>query len=423
MAGDRDDWTVQRGLGGGGQGRAYVVERNDGVVGFLKEMRRPREMRARKRFYREVSAYRTIDHERVPKLLDDNAVAYEDRDIDLFLVTGLIDGVPLDKATAPGGGHALEECLVFALRLLDAVEACHHEGITHRDLKPANVMLRGGELIDPMLVDFGLSFDSAGERDGVTRMGEEVGNRFLRLPEHSAGGGNRRDPRSDLTLLVALLVYCLTGEQSRNLLDEEGRLPHQRDEIREGLLSKNVPPRLLALFDTAFQQEIGRRFQTASGLREALEAVAADAKLPAGEMASDDELLESVLARTENEEARNDAARDQAIRSALAEIGEAYAQLLEELEGRFTYSQSGLGVSGAEGRGRNTVSFVPSGNPEGKVRVKFEVLVVGQELVFSRYGEDEPFYRCSLGDSSFGGQLRANARSVLLKALSEEISK
>jgi hypothetical protein len=50
------------------------------------------------------------------------------------------------------------------------------------------VVLRNGDITDPVLVDLGLSFNDADEDDDLTRAGEEVGNRFLRLPEHPSGG-------------------------------------------------------------------------------------------------------------------------------------------------------------------------------------------------------------------------------------------
>jgi hypothetical protein len=58
-------------------------------------------------------------------------------------------------------------------------------------VKPANVVLRNDDLTAPVLVDFGLSFNDSDE-DDLTRVNEEVGNRFLRLPEHAFGGSTRK---------------------------------------------------------------------------------------------------------------------------------------------------------------------------------------------------------------------------------------
>ena len=73
-------------------------------------------------------------------------------------------------------------------------------------------------------MDFGLSFNDA-EEDDLTRVGEEVGNRFLRLPEHATGG---RGAASDVTQLAGILIYSVSGCEPRVLLDKEYKMPHQR---------------------------------------------------------------------------------------------------------------------------------------------------------------------------------------------------
>jgi serine/threonine protein kinase len=71
--------------------------------------------------------------------------------------------------------------------------------VTHRDIKPANVALRNDDITKPVLVDFGLSFNDS-DADDLTRVGEEVGNRFLRLPEHAFG---ERGAASDVAIVIA----------------------------------------------------------------------------------------------------------------------------------------------------------------------------------------------------------------------------
>ncbi|HWA67816.1 MAG TPA: hypothetical protein VG899_15750 [Mycobacteriales bacterium] len=141
----------------------------------------------------------------------------------------------------------------------------------HRDIKPANVMLRAGSPADAVIVDFGLSFNSSDpDQSDLTRINEEVGNRFLRLPEHSTGG---RSPIADVCQSAGLLIYALTGHEPRTLIDDEGLKPHQRAAIR-GILAQSLSAgqyrRLQSVFDRAFDVRAATRYPTAGMLRSAI---------------------------------------------------------------------------------------------------------------------------------------------------------
>lgn len=260
-----------------GQGVSYrVVDRADGTPGFLKTLRRPRDTRARKRFRREATAYETLNNPGLPRLLSHNAGDWRDDNTPLYMVLEFIPGSTLGDHVHRNGPCDAEVAAACVDRIAETVGHCHAEQVVHRDLKPDNVMLRGGDLRAPVVVDFGLSFNA--EPDGpedITRVGEEVGNRFLRLPEHASGG---RDPVSDVTQIAGLLLYVLTDQQPRVLVDEHGLKPHQRPAAAAALTAA-VPGRLLlrlqSLFDCAFTTHAVHRFQTTDELRAALAAALA----------------------------------------------------------------------------------------------------------------------------------------------------
>ena len=137
----------------------------------------------------------------------------------------------------------------------------------HRDIKPDNIIVADGK---PYLVDFGLSFNKNDAPAHGTPSQDELGNRFCRLPELSVGSGAKRDPRSDVTFCAGILLYVLTAKMPAVLIDEEGRMPHQRDSIRNALES-NLPAQLiasvLALFDRSFQMRLSSRWETAAQFR------------------------------------------------------------------------------------------------------------------------------------------------------------
>jgi serine/threonine-protein kinase len=154
--------------------------------------------------------------------------------------------------------------------LCEILRACREAGIRHRDVKPENCIL--GDDGQLYLVDFGLS-SNLNESDGFdTPVGQEIGNRFLRVPEFRPGSVNRDDPRTDLTFAVSVVFFLLTRTNPRMLLDEQGRLPHQRGDVAALLQGMPIqqPERLMRIFDQGFQHDLDRRFQSAETLIEAL---------------------------------------------------------------------------------------------------------------------------------------------------------
>jgi eukaryotic-like serine/threonine-protein kinase len=259
----------------GGQGRGQRVHDVAGRDGFLKLLSRPGAEQSRKRFAREVTSFSTLGHAGLPALLDENATEWRNREVELFLVLEYIEGCTLAEFVEEHREIDLAMALSTVRRVLEIVAHCHKNDVVHRDIKPNNIVMRQGDGADPVLVDFGLSFNSALEVDGVTRVGEEVGNRFLRLPEHATGS---RSPVSDITQVVGLLYYMLTHSEPRVLEDEAGLKPHQRIAERAAVglaASGGQLIRLLDLFDRAFSTRIDDRFATASELADALDRVTA----------------------------------------------------------------------------------------------------------------------------------------------------
>jgi serine/threonine-protein kinase len=261
----------------GGQAHSFIARpiNGDGApCVFIKTLHRTRvnDRRARGRFKREVTAYETLAGVGPPTLIDHNAETWLDRGTPMYMVVELIDGVDLRTyIERRKGGPDTSAALQCARVLAEVLNRCHENNVVHRDVKPANVVLRGGDLSRPVLVDFGLSFNNAAE-DDLTRVNEEIGNRFLRLPEHARPGS--QDPASDVTQLAGIFLYTITGHEPRVLRDESGQMPHQRPETREALvtaLDERQILRISSAFDRAFEIDLSRRFQTAPELISELE--------------------------------------------------------------------------------------------------------------------------------------------------------
>lgn len=221
--------------------------------------------------HREAAALETLDVPGVPKLLDNNTAEWRG-DTPLFVVMEFVDGPTLD-AKIREGAMTLDAALVFARSIFETLRLCHASGVIHRDIKPDNVVLANGDVGNPKLVDFGQSFN-LDEPTALTETSQQLGNRFLGLPELLASSGNKRDPRSDLTMAFGLFFFALTGAAPRVLRDEIDRAPHQRSGAREALEAVGLPSKaLLRLFDQAFQVRIDSRFQSADACLQALSEV------------------------------------------------------------------------------------------------------------------------------------------------------
>lgn len=273
----REIWKRQSNLGGGGQGSTTLVKNisdgSDGTVFVQKVLNKQDDIERRRRMYREVAILETLIHPGIPKLVQSNAAKHEDMSEALYLVTEYIDGPTLEEFIQGRGKIELSEAVQLVLRLLDVVEYCHTRGVVHRDIKPDNIIVRNGDAGDPVLLDFGLSFNNNDDNGPLTPSQQQLGNRFYHLPELEITGTNRRDPRSDVAQCCAILFYMLTGKYPVAPLNEDNLKPHQRSNVEEiwNVLPDNQRAELLKLFDRGLEQSIDHRFQSVAALRAAVQ--------------------------------------------------------------------------------------------------------------------------------------------------------
>ncbi len=268
-------WTKVRNLSQGGQGATFVVRSDSGTEAVLKQAHQP-SSKTRSRMLREVANLKTLHDAgvKVPEILDTGNTAETDEGLSWFVMEYIL-GDTLDTALQKSGPLSLDAAIKVGCDIAKTISEVHKSGILHRDLKPTNLMARAiGEKSDIVLLDCGLSFNENDIDDDLTAH-DPIRNKFLSLSEGNTPGGNRRDPRSDLTAVAALFLYCMTRQNIGLLFDENALAPHRRPGcLMEELLGKDDRRNQVELFfNRAFDLDISNRFQTPEELQSRLLAL------------------------------------------------------------------------------------------------------------------------------------------------------
>jgi Tol biopolymer transport system component len=233
-----------------------------------------------RRFEQEARAVAALNHPNIMGIYDVGSEAGVH-----YLVSELLEGESLrDKLSegALGARRAAE----YALQVAHGLAAAHEKGIVHRDLKPENVFVaRDGRV---KILDFGLAKLTAAASSGgkgaapgdimtspggETAAGIVLGTVEYMSPEQVRG--QAVDHRSDIFALGAMLYEMLTGERAfHRETAAETMTAILKDDVPEfSDPGHRVPPGLERIVRRCLEKTPEQRFQSASDLGFALEAV------------------------------------------------------------------------------------------------------------------------------------------------------
>lgn len=274
----------------GGQGETFRVRsKTDDTSAILKLLKHQKREQARRRMRQEVTNLQVL-HEagcKVPRVLEDNTLEFSDPGVRLYFVMEYIDGKTLTEVIREHSTLDLPTSVALVRDLSTTMKLAIENDVLHRDLKPDNIIVRSLEPSDAVIVDYGLSFNRADSPD-VTRPSETLDNEFLSVPERRVPGGNRRDPRSDITGLCGILFYCLSGKKPVDLRDHDDNPPHRRMGISTRDFTRDVTEaqKLESLFDRGFSVSLEGRFQSVGRFLERIsELDTPDAPTPIADLA------------------------------------------------------------------------------------------------------------------------------------------
>jgi serine/threonine protein kinase len=167
-----------------------------------------------------------------------------------------------DGGSLKNRDFSTEEAVKIIEEVLTGIEYLHAIPMIHRDIKPENILLKNGVAC---ISDFGLAreFDktqSTGFGGSINYFSPEMAKKELGNEEHE------RTPLDDLWATAVTFYQLITGDLPFRKLGHI--LKRQR-----APLPADFPTELIGFFNTAFNKNPERRFQSAKQMREALRQV------------------------------------------------------------------------------------------------------------------------------------------------------
>ncbi|HYM75309.1 MAG TPA: protein kinase [Candidatus Dormibacteraeota bacterium] len=279
------DYEIQSLVGAGGMGEVYRARdlrlRRDVAVKVLPAVVSSNPERLR-RFEQEARAAAALNHPNILAVHQLGTYAGTS-----YMVSELLEGETLREQIRRGRVAALR-VIDYGVQIAHGLAAAHEKGIVHRDLKPENLYLTKDGRVK--ILDFGLakltqsqagSEHSAPTIGGETEPGLVMGTVGYMSPEQVRGQAS--DHRADTFAFGAILYEMLTSQRAFQkptsletmaaILNED---PHGISQITPGL-----PPALQRIVHRCLEKNPEQRFQSASDLAFALEALSGSGASPA----------------------------------------------------------------------------------------------------------------------------------------------
>src|SRR5262252_7154578 len=228
-----------------------------------------------RRFEQEAHATSALNHQNILTIYDIGA--HEGAP---FIVAELLEGEEL-RTQLESGALPAQRALEYAQQITQGLAAAHEKGIVHRDLKPENLFVTKDGRVK--ILDFGLAKlrppqpgvveSHAPTQRQLTDPGVVMGTVGYMSPEQVRG--QDADSRADIFAFGVILYEMLSGKRPfRGDSSIEMMNAILKEEPAElGETNAKVSPQLEKLVRRCLEKQPERRFQTASDLGFALEAL------------------------------------------------------------------------------------------------------------------------------------------------------
>jgi eukaryotic-like serine/threonine-protein kinase len=269
-----DGYEVLSLLGEGGMGEVYrardPVLKRDVAIKVLPQFvsQDPERMR---RFQQEAQAAAALNH---PNIL----AVYQLSNFEgtTYLVSELLEGDTL-RQELTHGALPTRKAIDYGVQVAHGLAAAHHKGIVHRDLKPENIFITRDARAK--ILDFGLAklilpedSDTMTAHDQTTP-GQVMGTAGYMAPEQVRG--ETVDHRADIFAFGAILYELVTRQRAFKKPTSAETMTAILHEDPPAILpsTEGLSPGLLRIVQRCLEKKPERRFQSASDLAFALEAL------------------------------------------------------------------------------------------------------------------------------------------------------
>ncbi|PKL93483.1 MAG: hypothetical protein CVV20_03430, partial [Gemmatimonadetes bacterium HGW-Gemmatimonadetes-1] len=273
-----DRYRLERELGAGGMATVYLAhdlkhERDVAIKVLHPDLG---AALGAERFLTEIRTTARLQHPHILPLLDSGSVSLphpersEGSPALLYYVMPLVTGETLRARLERERQLPIDDAVLIAREVADALGYAHGLGVIHRDIKPENILLQGGHAL---VADFGiaLAVQSAGGQR-MTQTGLSLGTPQYMSPEQ-AMGEKQIDERSDVYALGAVMYEMLVGEAPFTGPSVQAIVARLITEVPRGMAAqrKAVPVQVEAAVMRALEKLPADRFATAGDFARALQ--------------------------------------------------------------------------------------------------------------------------------------------------------
>jgi eukaryotic-like serine/threonine-protein kinase len=271
------EYEVKSLLGSGGMGEVYRARDarlgRDVAIKVLPPLFSADSERLR-RFEQEARAAAALNHPNILAVFQMGT--YEGAP---FLVSELLEGETL-REQIQCGRLPVRKTIDYATQIARGLAAAHEKGIVHRDLKPENLFVTKDGRVK--ILDFGLAkltqTQSSSEPNAPTltegtETGVVMGTVGYMSPEQVRA--QPTDYRTDIFAFGAILYEMLTGKRAFQKTTSADTMSAILNEDPPAIsqITTNIPPALQRVVQRCLEKNPEQRFQSASDLAFALDAL------------------------------------------------------------------------------------------------------------------------------------------------------
>ena len=278
-------FRIERELGRGGMGEVFLahdtrLDRQVAIKALPAHLAQDPDRLAR--FQREAKMLASLNHPGIGAIY-----GLEEAEGHQYLILEFIEGETLADLVGKGP-IPVDEALVLARQIAEALEVAHEKGIIHRDLKPGNVMVTPDGVVK--VLDFGLARTEEGAAPSSYAIGKPdsptvtsparlhsptipgaiMGTAGYMSPEQARG--KAVDKRSDIFAFGCVLYEMLTGTmpfRGETVADAIGATLHKESDF--GLLPAETPRRVRDLLTSCLAKDRKNRLHDIGDARLELE--------------------------------------------------------------------------------------------------------------------------------------------------------